>query len=102
MVSFAAGGCDVAATVVTLQQHCARIVEIGGAWCFLAFAGQQHDERTWPSMLHRKLVRAKADDGRSTAKVSRVRITRRTRSNRRRRVWIPQAADSCHAYASTP
>src|SRR5438552_1710202 len=46
LVSCAAGGCDVAATVETLQQHCARIVEIGGAsWC-LALSGQQQARRT--------------------------------------------------------
>ena len=76
--SFVVGGCVTGAAVVILQQHCARIDETGGASCFFAFEGQQHDRRSWPSMLHKNPVRANADDGRSTAKVSRVRTMRRT------------------------
>jgi hypothetical protein len=77
-ISCAAGGVDAGAAVVILQQHCARIAALGDTSCFFAFAGQQHDARTWPSMLHRYDVRANADDGNKTARVSRARTTRRT------------------------
>lgn len=78
LISCAAGSCEAGAIVVTLQQQLARIVEIGGASCLFGFGGQQHDCRIWPSMLHKKLVRANADDGSSTASAKSVRITRRT------------------------
>jgi hypothetical protein len=81
LVSCAAGGDAAGATVVLEQQHCARIVDSGAASCCFAFEGQQHECRTWPSMRHKKLVRANADDGSSTANASRVRITRRTISS---------------------
>lgn len=77
--SLMAGGASAGLTVVIEQQQFALIVETGGvSRFFFCFDGQQHASRIFPSMLQRKLVRANAVDGRSTAKVSRVKITRRT------------------------
>ena len=51
--SCVAGGDVVAAMVVIEQQQLARIVEVGGASCFVRFDGQQQVCRTFPSMLQR-------------------------------------------------
>jgi hypothetical protein len=73
-----AGDCFTGAIVVIVQQQFALIVGSCGASCFFFAFGQQHASRIFPSMLHRKFVRANADDGRSTASISKARTTRRT------------------------
>lgn len=91
LASFVTGGVVTGAAVVIEQQQFARIVAPSGASCFFCFDGQQHACRIFPSMLHKKPVRANADDGSSTARVSRVRTIRRTQLNLSRRTVPSQA-----------
>jgi hypothetical protein len=63
---------------VEISQH-ARFIDTGGAGSrFDVFVGQQHAERTLPSMPQRYATRANAADGSNTASISRESAMRRT------------------------